>query len=615
MRIRRPLDVECFPNWFLIKALDRKTKRYFSYEMRQGETLDTHGVRMLLAMSTIVTFNGNNYDVPMIAAALMGYDCATLKRLSDSIVKGQMRPWDFYKQFKIAEIPNLAHIDLMEVAPGVRISLKLYMGRMHSRKMQESPVDFEKHLTVEEMQIESDYCSNDLEGTADLLDAVEERLKLREFVGEQYGVDVMSKSDAQMGEAMIKARLPFNPKAPRIDHGTTFKYTAPNFIHFVTPQLQTILQLVQSVDFTINDASQLRTSTEDEITDADGNLVKSGIIMPRELVKLRINIGQSIYKFGIGGLHSQETSVWYKTIIGLHTISDHDASSFYPWIILVMRMYPPGCGPAFLEIFREMFDARIAAKRAKQKVKADGYKIGVNGTFGKLNSKYSFLFSPQMLIHVTITGQLCLLMLIEMLELRGVSVVSGNTDGIVLRTPLGLEAARDDIMHWFERITGFMMESTFYTAIYSRDVNNYIAFKYDGTYKGIGVFKESGIEKNKHPENDIVAESVREYLRIGVPIEQTICASTDIRKFLQIRRVQGGAVKNGVYLGKAIRWYYGRNEQTAIHVSTNGNKVADSQGGVPIMELPTTFPNDVNYEFYIDEAKKLLSNLGVTENV
>lgn len=63
------------------------------------------------------------------------------------------------------------------------------------------------------------------------------------------------------------------------------------------------------------------------------------------------------------------------------------------------------------------------------------FKIVLNGTFGKLGSKYSFLYSPNLMIQVTITGQLALLMLIEALEAAGISVVSANTDGIVSRCP------------------------------------------------------------------------------------------------------------------------------------------------------------------------------------
>ena len=37
------------------------------------------------------------------------------------------------------------------------------------------------------------------------------------------------------------------------------------------------------------------------------------------------------------------------------------------------------------------------------------------------------------MIHVTVTGQLALLMLIEVLELNHIEVVSGNTDGIMIK--------------------------------------------------------------------------------------------------------------------------------------------------------------------------------------
>ena len=43
-----------------------------------------------------------------------------------------------------------------------------------------------------------------------------------------------------------------------------------------------------------------------------------------------------------------------------------------------------------------------------------------------------FLYSPDLLINTTITGQLTLLMLIEMITLSGGKVKSANTDGIVI---------------------------------------------------------------------------------------------------------------------------------------------------------------------------------------
>ena len=96
----------------------------------------------------------------------------------------------------------------------------------------------------------------------------------------------------------------------------------------------------------------------------------------------------------------------------------------------------------------------------------------------------------------------------------------------------------------------------------------------------------------------------------NIPVETTIMAADDISLFLSLRTVNGGAEKEGELIGKAIRWYYGKHEMEAIHYSTNGNKVPLSDGGVPLMELTGEFPEDVDYEWYITEAKRILKDIG-----
>ena len=36
-----------------------------------------------------------------------------------------------------------------------------------------------------------------------------------------------------------------------------------------------------------------------------------------------------------------------------------------------------------------------------------------------------------------------------------------------------------------------------------------------------------------------------------------------------------------------------------------------SDGAVPCMELPDTFPGDIDYNFYINEARRVLRDIGV----
>jgi DNA polymerase elongation subunit (family B) len=99
-----------------------------------------------------------------------------------------------------------------------------------------------------------------------------------------------------------------------------------------------------------------------------------------------------------------------------------------------MQLHPMQIGPAFNDIYSGWIDRRIAAKRAGDKKVADSLKTLVNGTFGKTGSVWSILYAPDLMLAVTLGGQLSLFMLIEQLELSGLRVVSANTDGVVVPT-------------------------------------------------------------------------------------------------------------------------------------------------------------------------------------
>lgn len=637
-------DVECYRNYFLVKAPG------YSFEVRpHWQVPNVMGLRFFLAANEIVTFNGNHYDVPMIAACLhlitsnpniTSRDlCASLKAYSDSIIVGRVRGWQFYKQNNIPELNWLKHIDLFEVAPGVGIGLKMYMGRMHSETLQDLPVDPMANLTVDEMDITENYCGNDLAGTKGLQDTIKGRLELRRQISVDLGVDVMSKSDAQISEATIIAKLGYRPQKVSYPHGYQFHYQAPPFIKFRTQQMQQVLATVLTNAFTVNDVDQLKMPGDtDEVLDADGRKIKTGIIIPPAVAALRPAMGSSVYKFGIGGLHSQEKSIFHLTEPGKWSLSDHDVASYYPSLILLMNMYPGAIGEAFGAIYRSVYVERLHAKNMASACKkagdtegskrwktiADSLKIVLNGAFGKLGSKYSILFAPELLIRTTITGQLALLMLIEDMELAGIPVVSANTDGIIVKTPAGLESTRDAILRAWEAATGLETEETKYTAVFSRDVNNYIAFKPDGTHKAKGCFGESGVSPEasptgKNPDIDICSDAVIAFLARGTPLYTTIRGCTDIRKFLTVATCSGGGYWEGTgeVLGKTVRWYYGKNSTHAIRSTklrngqTVGNMVAGSTGSVPCMRLPSTLPDDIDYAFYEREAYKMLGTIGV----
>jgi len=139
-------------------------------------------------------------------------------------------------------------------------------------------------------------------------------------------------------------------------------------------------------------------------------------------------------------------------------------------------------------------------------IASDTNKLFLNSTFGKLGSKYSILYSPDLLIKVTVTGQLALLMLIEAIEDKGIPGVSANTDGIVMKCPKAkLQDLEQCVWEW-ETATRFEMEETRNQALYSRDVNNFIAIKGDGKHKVKGVYESDRLSKS--PSGSVCVDAV-----------------------------------------------------------------------------------------------------------
>ncbi|MFK8817274.1 hypothetical protein, partial [Escherichia coli] len=50
--------------------------------------------------------------------------------------------------------------------------------------------------------------------------------------------------------------------------------------------------------------------------------------------------------------------------------------------------------------------------------------------------------------------------------------------------------------------------------------------------------------------------------------------------------------------------------QGCINRVVNGNKVPNTDGARPCQDLPRSFPTDVNFEKYIEEANKILVEIG-----
>lgn len=603
-------DIECYSDYFLVMLL-AEDGRGAAFELYEDHPLDVGRLTALLTnpQFELQSFNGNGYDIPMIKLALTGATCQQLKDASDRIINENLKPWEFARQYDQAEL-ELDHVDLIEVAPGQN-SLKIYGARLHCPVLQDLPIDPAATIKPEQRAILKRYCRNDLLVTKALSDALKPELELRRAMNEtlraeldavEHGYlmdapDVRSKSDAQIAEAVLKQRVFLKtgaiPRRPPGDTRRTFYYKAPGYIRFKLPQLQEALDLAQRSPMAVADTGHVE--------------------MPKAIDDLAITIGSTTYKIGLGGLHSQESSVSHYADERYY-LRDIDVRSYYPNLMLNMEMYPVSMGPQFLTEYRNVLVERLAAKDAGEKTKDSILKIVLNGTFGKTSSKYSILYNPQMMIATTLSGQLSILMLIEAFETRGIPVVSANTDGVVIRCPRAGEALQRRIVKAWEQIANLETEETDYTSIHARDVNSYVAIKTDGKVKTKGAFalpKSDRERLAKSPQNEICVRAAIEYLTNKTPVADTIRQCRDLTQFLTVKRVTGGAVKGDRYIGKSVRWYYSTEVKGLITYQNNGNAVPRTAGARDVNDLPSEFPSDVDFDWYVNEAEDLLADLGV----
>lgn len=341
------IDLECYPNYFLILFQRLSDNQTIGFERTEEKSLDCGAIRAVINKYELISFNGNKYDIPMLRLALTGVTNDELKAANDDIIHNEVRLYLFERTYAQMSF-GIDHIDLIEVAPGMT-SLKTYGGRLHCNKIQDLPIEPDTVLTSEQMALIKEYCGNDTDTTRVLYEKLKPQIDLRRQLSRQYGLDLRSKSDAQIAEEVIKSELTKLKRCrlPKPDMSvTSFRYDVPSFIEFESPALNSSLTLVTGGTF---------------------NVFKQSVAMPKELEGHTITIGRSTYRMGIGGLHSTEQSVFYKS--DKHTsLMDWDVTSYYPSIILNSGLYPEHLGEDFMAVYRSLVEQRIKAKARSSEI-------------------------------------------------------------------------------------------------------------------------------------------------------------------------------------------------------------------------------------------------------
>lgn len=571
-------DIELCPSAWLVMFKNTATGDYtwvWSYDK------DLSMLRKIIYCGdTFVGFNNQGFDDMVLSAIMDGRSPAEIKKIGDAIIRERLFPWKAFKRFGLKAL-DMDTVDLMGASPSF-VGLKAYGARMGMKAVQDTPFDHTVNWTEDMLPSVLEYCRNDLDTTEQLLKELEGPLALRAAMGREYRVDMRSLTDTQMAEQGFIKRLGLRYGGNRVP--STVFYVPPDYLSECEhPELVGLVEQMGSHTYALNRLS-------------------GHVILPPTMDKVREWFGGK-YRTGIGGLHSQHDRKVAYVADEETEIFEIDAASFYPSIIINSN----SGDPSFIKEYRSMYHRRLAAKAEGRRDENETLKISLNGTFGKTAAMHSPLYDPEIMLHVTLTGQLTLLALIEQVTGAGAEVVSANTDGIVVLARPKVRGAVEAAVRAFEELTSFVFEWTGYRCIAFKDVNNYFAVDLDRKVKRKGLYAPTSLKKN--PSMQVCSDAVAAWLAEGVSFEETLRGAR-FEDFLAARNVTGGAAQGGEFLGRVVRWYQCAGKVEPIRYITNGNLVPKTSGAKGCMILPDERPDDLDIEWYLRESRRIAEDVG-----
>ena len=328
--------------------------------------------------------------------------------------------------------------------------------------------------------------------------------------------------------------------------------------------------------------------------------------------------------FGQGGAHASLSSTIVKAD-DYFKVEDADVSSFYPNMAISNKIYPMHLGETFCTIYKDVYVQRQSFKKGTSGNAI--MKLALNGVFGDSGSEFSPFFDSSFLLKITINGQLSLCLLAErLLEIPELEIIQVNTDGITVKYPRQHEELYYKICDDWQKHVKLELEYADYESMHIANVNNYIARYTNGKVKlkGAYVSDELGWHQN-HSAKVIQMAAAAEMLE-GVPVEEFIRNHKNKYDFLLRTKVprssslvlltqidDEGLEFEETKLQNICRYYACKEGGKLVKVmpplegSTDFRRIGiDTDWNVKTCNNIEAFRWDVDYDYYITEAKKLV---------
>lgn len=516
-----------------------------------------------------IGYNSRNYDQYIFKAILLGMDP---KKVSDWIIQDGRKGWEYSSLF------NRIQLYTYDCANKF-CSLKQLEGFM-GNDVQETavPFDIDRPLTAEELESTIKYCTHDVEQTMEVFLRTKANFDAHVNLLKTFNLPLsnINKTQAQLSALAL---------------GCTKKVWLDEWD----------LQFVDTLRI------KKYQAVVDWFKDPENHDYNKSLTM---------NVCGVPHQFGFGGLHGAPNQPIHRKGLLLHV----DVTSFYPSIMIQYDLLSRNVKDK--SVYKQIYDTRVALKKAGKKAEQAPYKIILNSTYGICKDPTSSAYDPRQANNVCINGQLLLLDLLEHLE-GHCELIQSNTDGLIIQIPDTDEAFDlvDDICFEWESRTHMQLGFDVIREIWQKDVNNYLFIQEDGKIERKGAYVKP--QSDLDYDMPIVNKAMVEYMVHQVPVDQTINACDDLREFQKIVKISSkyscGWHNYKILKEKTFRVFASNNPfDTNIGkmkgAGTSVEKFANTPDHCFIMNgnvngLPV--PDNLDKRYYIDLAKERLLQFGV----
>lgn len=540
-----------------------------------------------------IGYNIRDYDSYIFKSILAGFNPYDV---NEWIITKGLKGYQFSSVFR--EYPLITY-DLLQL----NTSLK-QLEAMQGHNVYESEVDFrlDRKLTKKELEETVSYCRNDVEETINLFTQLKGDFDVQlELINEfKLPISYMGKTQSQLVAEIMQAQ--------RVEYKDEFNLNFP-------PYLDKIVKYKHIVDW------YRSFKTDREFTDEEKKELYSK--------KLSVMVAGVKHDFAWGGLHGALLK-YYGEGYYLHI----DVSQYYPSLTVGHNYFSRATSEEGKKRYDMMRRESIRLKKFPElKTKRNGYKLCNNKAYGCMKDKYNALYDPLMANNICVTGQLALLLLIEMLE-PVCQLIQSNTDGLIVKlASLDDYELIDDICWEWEKMTGVKLAfDPIITKIYQKDVNNYLFINEDGEVESKGAY----VKGLSALDNDlpVVNKALKEYMINGTPVETTINSAEDLIDFQKIVKLSSKynyvLHNDKEYRNKCYRVFASKSDQDGIiyKVKLRERKV---EAGLTVPDTPKIdkfantpercfmengdirgkqVPSNLDRQYYIDLAHERLRQFG-----